>query len=98
MSTRATSYLFVLGTMWMPNAPIAQNIPLDQWMIENMMDEGTITRDDVDLWLATHAGDFKTVIDFSAWITLPDGTQIDIAWEKEENHLQYMDLTDHNYA
>jgi len=73
----------VLGIIWMPAVECAMNYTLSKHDIENM---GEITRENVENWLDTHAGDFQSIIDFRVDI----GDTI-IEWKEEENEYKYMD-------
>lgn len=85
------SFINVLGKIWMPNTKAAQYITLRQSDIDNMTDEnGDITRESVELWLGSHAGDFSSIIDFHADIETNKGNTV-IEWENEENEYEYND-------
>lgn len=85
------SFIHVLGYIWMPNIQCSQVINLCQYDIDNMRnEEGTITRDDVEDWLGSHAGDFQSITDFYASIEDND-TSIEIAWNNEENEFSFND-------
>jgi hypothetical protein len=61
--------------------------PLTAHDLEQLRDEqGQITRDDIDCWVSTHAGDFQHVIDFSASI----GDE-EYPWAEEESEGLYAD-------
>jgi hypothetical protein len=85
------SFIHVLGYIWMPSVQCSQRIDLRQYDIDNMRnDEGTITRDDVENWLGSNAGDFSSITDFYA--SIEDGnTSIEIAWNDEENEFTFND-------
>jgi hypothetical protein len=69
----------------------AQTYELSGYDIENMRDDdGKITRDSVDRWLAMNAGDFQHVADFRASIEDGDST-VDIEWADEESELTFGD-------
>ena len=86
-----TSYVNVLGYIWLPHALCSTRIKLSGYDIENMRDdEGVITRDSVDQWLAMNAGDFSQIVDFEASIEDGDET-IDLPFASEENECAYLD-------
>jgi hypothetical protein len=86
-----TSYVDVIGPIWMPSTTAAMRYTVDGYDIENMRDEdGNITRDSVEQWLACNSGDFQNVTDFSA--SIEDGdTTVDIPWKDEDSELTYND-------
>jgi hypothetical protein len=77
------AYVEVLGTIWMPMTTAGTRYELSNYDLENI---GEFTRENVDQWLGTHAGDFSSVKDFHAVC----GEQ-EIPWESEENELEYCD-------
>jgi hypothetical protein len=85
------SVIWVLGVIWMPMVPASQVIELRDYDIGNMRDDdGKITRESVDRWLAMNAGDFSSITDFRA--SIEDGDQtIDIEWASEDSDLAYSD-------
>lgn len=85
------SIVEVVGVIWMPACVCAQRIVLREYDIENMRDDdGKVTRESVELWLATHAGDFQSITDFHA--SIEDGEEtIEIPWGSEEGEFQYCD-------
>lgn len=85
------SYIDVVGYIWMPNVVASLRITLTAYDLDNMRPEdGPITRDDVDQWLASHAGDFREVIDFYA--TIEDGDQsLEFDWATEDGETAYLD-------
>lgn len=91
--TVRVSYVTVVGKIWMPAVTCGQRITLRDYDIENMRDDdGHITRDSVEQWLTTNAGDFRTIEDFAA--SIEDGDQtIDIPWATEEGEYAYIDAT-----
>ena len=88
------SYVDVVGSIWMPNVTCSMRYDLRPapWNDVNDVrgDDGTITRDSVEQWLATHAGDFQSIQDFSASIEDGEAT-IDIPWATEDGELAYLD-------
>lgn len=87
------SFIQVLGYIWMPNTLASYEYPLTASDVENAKDdEGKLTRESVESWLAFHSGDFRLIEDFSA--DLEDGeTSVVFDWSKEENENIYNDLT-----
>jgi hypothetical protein len=63
------SVVRVIGQIWMPSTTAAQTYELSDYDVDNARDdEGKITRESVQRWLDTHAGDFASVTDFEASI------------------------------
>ena len=89
--TVVASVVRVIGTIWMPAATCAMDYTLSSGDLENARDDdGKLTRDSVELWLDTHAGDFQHIIDFEA--DLADGdVDVVIPWATEEGELTYID-------
>lgn len=87
----STSYVQVVGRIWMPSTTAAMSYTLNGYDVENARDdEGQITRESVECWLGAHAGDFSSVDDFFA--SIEDGEQtIEIPWSDEESELTYND-------
>lgn len=86
------SYVEVIGQIWMPADTAATRYDLTGYDIENVRayGEGTISRDAVELWLGTHAGDFSSVTDFAASIEDPDTDEtIDIPWKSEDSEVTF---------
>ena len=64
---------------------------LSSYDVENMRDDaGNITRESVDLWLCSNAGDFSSVQDFRASIEDGENT-IEIPWATEDGEMAFMD-------
>lgn len=85
----------VIGTIWMPMGPtFAQDYDLSSYDLENARDgDGNLTRESVQGWLDTHAGDFSHVADFSA--DLEDGsTHVEIPWSSEDSGMAYWECMD----
>lgn len=84
------SIVQVIGQIWMPRTTAATSYELDSYAVETVRQygDGSITRDAVARYLDTHAGDFQSVIDFSASIEDGDET-IEIPWLAEESELIY---------
>jgi hypothetical protein len=85
------SFVQVIGRIWQPGVTAAMTYDLRPYDVENMRDDdGKITRDSMEDWLGSHAGDFQEVTDFRA--SIEDGeTTIDIDWAKEESELTFND-------
>jgi len=88
MARNYGNYVQVIGTIWMPAVTAAMQYPLRDYDIDNMVGEDgcTITREDIDMWLTTHSGDFRSIDDFAAYI---DDTEY--PWEHEESECTYND-------
>lgn len=85
------SVVQVVGTIWMPMTTAATEYTLTGYDVENARDDdGKITRDSVQRWLDTHAGDFSAVKDFYASIEDGDDT-IEIPWASEDSEFAYID-------
>lgn len=86
------SIVQVLGYLWM-SAKATYEYTLSPHDVENAKDgNGKLTRESVQLWLDSHAGDFHSVIDWHA--SLEDGSEtVEIPWQSEENELTYTDIT-----
>jgi len=86
------SYVDVIGEIWLPGiGPCAQRISLRPYDIENIRDGGgKITRESIEQWLRTHAGDFRSITDFSASIEDGEDT-LDFAWANEESECVHSD-------
>jgi len=86
-----TSRIEVIGHIWMPAVVAAMNYTPSRYDVENMRDDdGRITRDGVQRWLDTHAGDFQSVDDFRADIADGDD-DIVIEWADPESEFTYSD-------
>jgi hypothetical protein len=77
------AYVEVVGEIWMPCTTAAYRYELSVYDLENI---GDFTRENVDAWLGTHAGDFQSVADFHAVCG-----DAEIPWESEESELAYGD-------
>lgn len=86
------SYVYILGTLWMPGITASMIKELDTYDVGNIKEHGAgiVNREAVERWLLTHSGDFQNVIDFSASIEDGENT-IDIPWSKEENEFEFND-------
>lgn len=86
------SVIQIIGTIWMPAVTAAYFYNLSTYDLDNIRayGDGTITRDGVERWLLTNAGDFQHVQDFRADITDGD-TDIVFDWASEESEFTYND-------
>jgi hypothetical protein len=94
--TTRTSVVRVIGRIWMPSTIAAQAITLSLHDVENARDSlGRVTRESVQRWLDSHAGDFAEIADFEASIEVEDewveGGTVDIPWADEESEMIYID-------
>lgn len=87
------SLIQVIGRIWMPDQYVAHTYDLTIYDVENAKDEdGNITRESIQDWLDTNAGDFQSFDDFWASIEVDERT-IEIDWANEESELIYNDAT-----
>lgn len=85
------SFIEVLGIIWLPPIECAQTITLSQYDVDNIREgDGSITRESVEQWLCTHAGDFQSIKDFCASIEDGDKT-VDIEWASEQGEMAFAD-------
>ena len=89
----AQSEIDVIGPIWWPaGSTAATTYNVTGYDVENMRgDDGQVTRESVELWLGSHAGDFQHVTDFHA--SIEDGADtVDIPWQQsEESELTFND-------
>ena len=72
------NFVQVVGHIWQPNLGVcAMTYTLEAHDVSNL---GDFTRENVEQWLASHAGDFSEVVDFAA--TVGDEW---IEWDSEDN-------------
>lgn len=85
------SIVWIVGRIWMPAIVCAQEKVLSSYDVGNIRDEaGNITRESLEQWLCSNAGDFQSVQDFSA--SIEDGEKtVDIPWATEEGEFAYSD-------
>lgn len=90
--TVRTSIVRVIGHIWIPAIVAAMDYTLSASDLANMEAnmEAPITRESVEAWLATHAGDFQSVDDFEASLEIGDQT-VNFPWKDEESELTYND-------
>ena len=86
------NFVQVVGKGWYGQL-IATEISLSPYDYENIadMDEANFTRENVEGWLATHAGDFQEIDDFFATY---GNTNLD--WASEEGEFAYQDMVNPN--
>jgi len=77
------NWIEVIGVIWLPPITCAKRIDLSPYDMENI---GEPTRENVEQWLCTHAGDFQSITDFHAIVG-----ETDIPWATEENEFTYFD-------
>lgn len=77
------AYVEVVGAIWMPTTTAATRYELSGYDLENI---GEFTRENVDKWLSTHAGDFQSIQDFHAVCG-----EAEIPWADEESELTFAD-------
>ena len=77
----------VLGTLWI-GGTAAITYKLRSYDIKNMTNypDAGLTRDNVEGWLDSHAGDFQGIIDFRA-----DIGPWESDWEKEDSEILWHD-------
>lgn len=85
------SFVNVIGKGWY-NQTIATTYNVTDSDVENVRDDsGNITRESVALWLDSHSGDFQSVDDFSASLSLADGSDYEFGFADLENELAFND-------
>jgi hypothetical protein len=85
------SIVEVIGKIWMPAVTCAQVYTLSAYDLGNARDDdGQLTRESVEDWLSTHAGDFQSIEDFHA--SLEDGAEtIEMPWASEDGEMTFCD-------
>lgn len=84
------SVVHVVGQIWMPGITAGQTYDLDSYALGNARDdEGKLTRESVQRWLDTHAGDFSSVTDFWASLEDDNGETVEIPWQDEESEVTF---------
>ena len=78
----------VVGHIWQPGTVRGEQYDLKPHQVQAIkaLWEGKLTREAVELWLATNSGDFQHVQDFHA-----DIEDFDSPWENEENEAIFND-------
>lgn len=79
------NWIDVIGTIWMPSVTATYVYKLTTYDMENI---GKPTRENIDVWLGSHAGDFQSVKDFHAVIG-----ETEIPWKDEENEVLFNSIT-----
>ena len=77
------NFVHVIGKIWMPAVTAAYTYDLSAHDVETI---GEFTRENVESWLATHAGDFQSIDDFEA--TIGDAW---LSWNCEESESIFND-------
>jgi hypothetical protein len=77
------NFVRVVGKIWLPPVTAAMEYPLRKYDLETI---GEFTRENVERWLCTHAGDFSSIIDFYA-----TSGDIEIPWGTEDGELIWED-------
>lgn len=109
--THTENFVEVLGNGWlsfnrygMPDKPypsMAYKYTLRDSDVKRLLESGPITREAIDQWLSTNSGDFSSISDFHANVTIDtiaqDGqtieqTDLDFPWKNEESDSQYFDM------
>jgi len=83
MQRLRAAYVEVVGKIWMPMTTAAYKYDLSDYDLENI---GEFTRENIDAWLGTHAGDFSSIADFHAVCG-----DTEIPWANEENEMTFVD-------
>lgn len=86
MRRTRVAYVEVLGKIWMPATTAAHTYELSDHDLSNIGD--TLTRENVEQWLSTHAGDFQSITDFHIVVG-----EDEIKWASEESELAFNDCT-----
>ena len=88
--TKIIRQIQVIGKLWLPPVTAAYDYNLRSSDVENIRakspDGKTITREGVQSWLNTHAGDFQTIEDFNV-----DIEEFESPWSKAESEDTYID-------
>lgn len=77
------NWIDVIGYIWLPQVMCAQRIDLNPYDMNNI---GEPSRDNVEQWLCTHAGDFQSITDFHAIVG-----ETEIPWKNEESEFTFHD-------
>lgn len=89
MATRIvhSSYIQVIGPIWMPQVTCAMQYDIGEWEVGNMI---TLDREGVSHWLSMNSGDFRYIIDFYAniWNHF-DKCDVEIQWSDPESEYTF---------
>lgn len=77
------AHIQMIGQIWQPNTTCAMDKQLSDYDLKNI---GDFTRPNVEQWLITHSGDFRSVDDFRAVCG-----DTSISWASEESECTYAD-------
>ena len=90
--TVSKSIVRIVGGIWLPyGATYALDKDLSDYDVRNLRDEeGKITRESIEQWIACNSGDFSSIIGWSASIE-DNGETLDFPWPSEEIECQYFD-------
>ncbi len=77
------AWVDVVGKGWYGQG-ISTSYGLSRYDLENIGEE---TRENVEAWLSTHAGDFQSISDFHAVLG-----KTEIGWKDEETELSFNDM------
>lgn len=88
------NWIEIIGPIWWPSgATCAQRIDLSAYDVGNIEDiarerfgSDEVTREAVEYWLCTHAGDFQHVADFYAVVG-----EKEFNWKKDGSEFAYID-------
>jgi hypothetical protein len=89
--TIAIRKIEVIGRIWQPCMGVCgMTYSLDRSDVKNIraLGGGQLTRDAVQGWLETNAGDFQSIIDFHA-----DIEEFDSPWVSEDNECTFLNCT-----
>ena len=92
MATRTvhSSYIQVIGPIWMPPVVCAMEYHLGEYEIGNII---TLDREGVEIYLSTRSGDFQCIDDFYADLYDPvEKRDIVIPWALEDSDMIFCDL------
>lgn len=106
--TAPTVHIQIIGHIWMPNTTAAMEYtaPLkrgneDTFAKDLHWPADEDFRESVEQWLATNSGDFQSVDDFAAWVSLPTEPcecckrmqfrTVETPWQDEESELTFND-------
>lgn len=86
------SYIHIIGELWYPGTG-ATTLTASDHDLENMQDDdGAYTRESIDNWIGAHSGDFQSVTDWSADLSLSNGVDIEFPFENKKNEFAFSDI------